>query len=73
MLLGYLCGGWLMGQSALKASARLAAGSGDSSFLQAKLVTARFFCEHLLPRTAACLAAVEAGPDSVMALAVDQF
>jgi len=73
MLLGYLCGGWLMGQSALKASARLAAGGGDRSFLQAKLVTARFFCEHLLPRTGACLAAVEAGPESMMALAVDQF
>jgi len=73
MLLGYLCGGWLMGQSALKASARLAAGGGDRTFLQTKLVTARFFCEHLLPRTAACLAAVEAGPESMMALAVDQF
>jgi len=73
MLLGYLCGGWLMGQSALKASSRLAAGGGDKSFLEAKLVTARFFCEHLLPRTGACLAAVEAGAESMMALAVDQF
>ena len=73
MLLGYLCGGWLMGQSALKAAARLAAGGGDSAFLQAKLVTARFFCEHLLPRTGACLAAIEAGAESMMALAVDQF
>ena len=73
MLLGYLCGGWLMGQSALKAAALLAAGGGDSTFLQAKLVTARFFCEHLLPRTGACLAAIEAGPESMMALAVDQF
>jgi hypothetical protein len=73
MLLGFLCGGWLMGQSALKAAARLAAGGGDSAFLQAKLVTARFFCEHLLPRTGACLAAIEAGAESMMALAVDQF
>jgi len=73
MLLGYLCGGWLMGQSALKASARLAAADGDSAFLQAKLVTARFYCEHLLPRTGACMAAIEVGPASVMALAEDQF
>jgi alkylation response protein AidB-like acyl-CoA dehydrogenase len=73
MLLGYLCGGWLMGQSALKAAARLASGGGDRAFLEAKLVTARFYCEHLLPRARACLAAIEAGPDSMMALDVEQF
>jgi hypothetical protein len=73
MLLGYVCGGWLMGQSALKASARLASGGGDASFLKAKLVTARFYCEHLLPRAGTCLAMIEAGPDSMMALASDQF
>jgi len=73
MLLGYVCGGWLMGQSALRASARLASGGGDTAFLKAKLVTARFYCEHLLPRAGACLAAIEAGPESMMALTVDQF
>ena len=73
MLLGYVCGGWLMGQSALKASARLASGAGDTAFLKAKLVTARFYCEHLLPRARACLAAIEAGPESTMALTAEQF
>ena len=73
MLLGYLCGGWLMGQSALKASARLVAGGGDAAFLESKVVTARFYCEHLLPRAHACLAAATAGPESMMALTVEQF
>ena len=73
MLLGYVCGGWLLGQSALKAAARLESGAGDGSFLQAKIVTARFYCEHLLPRAGACLAAMQAGSDSMMALAPDQF
>jgi alkylation response protein AidB-like acyl-CoA dehydrogenase len=73
MLLGYVCGGWLMGRSALKAAERLEAGGGDESFLQAKIVTARFYCEHLLPRAGACLAAIQAGPDSMMALAPAQF
>jgi alkylation response protein AidB-like acyl-CoA dehydrogenase len=73
MLLGYVCGGWLMGRSALKAAERLEAGGGDESFLQAKIVTARFYCEHLLPRAGACLAAIQAGPDSMMALSADQF
>ena len=40
-------------------------GSGDSGFLKAKIVTARFYCEHLLPRAGACLDAIEAGPDSL--------
>jgi hypothetical protein len=73
MLLGYVCGGWLMGRSALRAALRLEAGGGDESFLTAKIATARFYCEHLLPRAQACLAAIEAGPESTMALAEEQF
>jgi alkylation response protein AidB-like acyl-CoA dehydrogenase len=73
MLLGYLSGGWVMGRSALKASELLAAGKGDTSFLQTKLVTARFYSEHLLPRVGACLAAIKAGSDSIMALSAEQF
>jgi alkylation response protein AidB-like acyl-CoA dehydrogenase len=73
MLLGYLCGGWVMGQAALKAQALLDAGQGDKGFLETKRVTARFYFEHLLPRASACLAAVEAGSSSVMALAPEQF
>ncbi len=73
MLIGYLCGGWMMGISTLKAAGLLSSGGGDESFLQAKLITARFYGEHLLPRTAACLSAIEAGPDSMMAMPVDGF
>jgi alkylation response protein AidB-like acyl-CoA dehydrogenase len=73
MLLGYACGGWIMGLSALKASKRLAEGAGDTAFLKAKLVTARFYCDHLLPRTGACLASIKAGPESTMELPVEQF
>ena len=73
MLLGYVCGGWVMGLSALKAQRLLAAGGGDEAFLKAKLTTARFFSEHLLPRAGACLVSVKAGPESTMALAGDQF
>jgi alkylation response protein AidB-like acyl-CoA dehydrogenase len=73
MLLGYVCGGWVMAQSALKAAKRLEAGGGNESFLKAKVATARFYCEHFLPRAGACLASIEAGPESMMALAEDQF
>ena len=62
-----------MGMSALKADALIGAGGGDQSFLEAKPVTARFYCEHMLPRAAACYAAVKVGPESMMALAEGQF
>ncbi|MFC1688309.1 acyl-CoA dehydrogenase [Pseudomonadota bacterium] len=73
MLLGYVCGGWVMGISALRATEQLEAGAGDSSFLQAKQVTARFYAEHYLPRAGACLATLMAGPESTMKLSTEQF
>jgi len=73
LLLGYICGGWVMGLSALKAAQLLEAGTGDEAFLQAKQVTAQFYFDHLLPRTFSCLAAVKSGSDSMMALDVEQF
>jgi hypothetical protein len=73
MLMGYLCGGWVMGKSAIKATQLLAAGGGDEAFLKTKQVTTRFYFEHLLPRTAAYLATILAGSESMMALDAEQF
>ena len=70
---GYLCGGWLMLRSALKAMAKLEASQGDPEFLTAKRNTAWFYCEHLLPRSLAHAAAVIAGSASLMSLTDDQF
>jgi len=73
MLMGYLCGGWVMGRSALKAVQLLEAGAGDESFLKTKQVTAKFYCDHLLPRTGGYLASIRAGSESMMALDAEQF
>jgi alkylation response protein AidB-like acyl-CoA dehydrogenase len=73
MLLGYVCGAWLMGVAALRAREKLETGAGDRSFLEAKIITARFFYEHMLPRAGACLATIQAGSESTMTLAEDQF
>jgi len=73
MMLGYICGGWVMGQSALKAIHLLKGDGNDESFLRAKLVTAQFYIDHLLPRADSYLATVKAGADSIMALDADQF
>lgn len=73
MLFGYLCGGWLLVRSALEAEKLLAVDDGDTDFLRAKQITARFYCEHLLPRVHGCLAVIKAGSDSTMLLPEDQF
>lgn len=73
MLMGYLCGGWVMARSALKAQSLLEKSEGDPEFLQSKLITARFYSEHLLPRVYSHLATIKAGSHSVMALDEEQF
>ena len=73
MLFGYLSGGWLMARSALSAQALLDSGNGDPQFLGAKLITANFYAEQLLPRVHALLAAIGGGSKSIMALDDEQF
>jgi alkylation response protein AidB-like acyl-CoA dehydrogenase len=59
-LFGLVTGGWLMARQAAVASHRLRAREGDRDFLRAKLVTARFYCEQLLPQSTGLLAAITA-------------
>lgn len=72
MLTGYVCGGWQMGRAALAAQRNLAAGQ-DPSFHEAKLITARFYAEHILPKTEALRRSVQSGGTSIMALREEQF
>jgi len=73
-LLGLVAGGWLMARSALAARAALAAGAdGDSRWLDAKLVTARHYADHLLAQAPGLLSAIQAGGSTVMALDEDLF
>ena len=66
-LMAAVTAGWLMARSALAARADLAAGIGEPQALRARVVTARFFCEQLLPQAAGLVPAVTAGAD-VLAL-----
>ena len=72
MLTGYVCGGWQMGRAALAAQRKLAAGE-DPVFHEAKLVTARFYAEHVLPKAGALLRSVRSGGASILALTEGQF
>jgi hypothetical protein len=60
-LFSIVTGGWVMAQQALKATALLAdATAADKAFYEGKVLTARFFCEQLLPQAAGLLPAVTA-------------
>ncbi len=68
MLAGTVCGGWLMAQSASIAAAQIAKGEGDIDFLKAKIITARFFADHILPFADGYAEAVVNGATSVLAM-----
>jgi 3-(methylthio)propanoyl-CoA dehydrogenase len=72
-LWGVVAGGWQMGRAAKVASDKLARGEGDAAFLRAKVATARFYAESLLPLADAHAQAVVNGSPTVLALPAEQF
>jgi alkylation response protein AidB-like acyl-CoA dehydrogenase len=55
------------------ATQKLAEGTDDKAFYEAKLVTARYFAERLMPEAGALRRSIEAGSDSMMALPPEAF
>ena len=55
-------------RSALVATRRLAEGASDAGFYRAKVLTARFYAEQVLPQAAGHLRAVEAGATTLALL-----
>jgi 3-(methylsulfanyl)propanoyl-CoA dehydrogenase len=72
-LWGVVAGGWQMGRAALIAHNQLAHGVGNADFLRAKIATARFYAECLLPQSSGHAHAVTHGGDSVLALSAEAF
>jgi alkylation response protein AidB-like acyl-CoA dehydrogenase len=58
---GIVTGGWLMARQALAAHGELAGGSEDTAYLSAKVTTARFYAEQILPTAAGLVPSVTAG------------
>ncbi|MGM0694965.1 MAG: acyl-CoA dehydrogenase C-terminal domain-containing protein [Pseudomonadota bacterium] len=73
MYSGYVTLAYLFARAAKQARAALAEGSDETAFYRAKLDTARFFFQRLLPRTRAHKAAIEAGAESLMAISGEDF
>jgi hypothetical protein len=72
-MFGLVSLGYMWARQVKAAEARIAAGSPDKARMEAKLVTARFFFERMLPETGLRLARITAGADTVMALPAEAF
>jgi alkylation response protein AidB-like acyl-CoA dehydrogenase len=72
-LAGVVLGGWQMARAALIAEQKRKAGEGDQKFYTAKIGTARFFADHILPQAGAYRTAIIDGSAGVLALHEDQF
>ncbi|MBU0856838.1 MAG: acyl-CoA dehydrogenase C-terminal domain-containing protein, partial [Gammaproteobacteria bacterium] len=65
-LFGRVAGGWQMARAALLAHERLAAYDSESAFYRAKVVSARFYADHVLSQSSGLAHAVCAGAVSTL-------
>ena len=72
-LLGIVAGGWQMGRAALVAQRKLETGEGEASFYQAKIVTARFYADHVLAQASGLAYAIVNGAAGALELTEEQF
>jgi len=72
-LFGVVAGGANMARQAIAAAERIEAGDGDAAFQAAKIATARFYAENILPQSRGLMTPITQGHGSVMGLAEDAF
>jgi alkylation response protein AidB-like acyl-CoA dehydrogenase len=72
-MMGIVSVGLMWLRIAKAAQSALANGTQDRGFYEAKLVTARFFADRVMPETSALRSKIESGADSLMAMPADAF
>ncbi|MDP3189847.1 acyl-CoA dehydrogenase [Rhodoferax sp.] len=72
MLAGNLMAGWQLARALLVAQVQLAKGQ-DAAFMQAKIITARFYADHLLTKAPGLRDSIVEGAACVTELALDAF
>jgi len=73
MYSGYACLAYFWADMARVAAEKLAAGTSEEGFYKAKLQTARFYFERILPRTRGLVATMLSGADNLMEIADEDF
>ncbi|MBU3079417.1 acyl-CoA dehydrogenase C-terminal domain-containing protein [Sphingomonas quercus] len=72
-LAGIVALGWMWLKMARASQAALDGGTDDRAFHEAKLITARFYAERILPDAGALRRKIEGGAEAVMALPMEAF
>jgi hypothetical protein len=67
-LMGITLGGWMLARSAQVAAGMLTKGQGDAAFLKGKVLTARFFADHVMAQASSLAVAATHGAESVLAV-----
>ncbi|WP_078084846.1 acyl-CoA dehydrogenase C-terminal domain-containing protein [Microbulbifer mangrovi] len=73
MYSGYAVQAYLWALSAKVANEQIAAGTAEEDFYRAKLATARFYFDRILPRTATHASAMQSGAENLMSLDAEHF
>jgi hypothetical protein len=73
MYSGYVVLGYLWARAATVAQAKLDAGTTETAFYEAKLKTARFYFERILPRTVSLTQTMLSGADNLLDLDAEHF
>jgi 3-(methylthio)propanoyl-CoA dehydrogenase len=72
MLAGNVVAGWQMARALMVAEDKAAAGE-DAAFMQTKIATCRFYCDHILSKAPGMRDAIVEGAESVTLLKAEQF
>ena len=72
-LTGIVALGWMWLKTARASHAAIEVGQGDRAFHEAKLITARFFAERIMPDAGALRRKIEGGAEAMMALPAEAF
>ncbi len=73
MYSGYVALAYFWARAAATAAEKLGNGSSEPGFYQAKITTARFYYQRILPRTLTHAAAIRSGMDNLLDLPAEDF
>jgi hypothetical protein len=73
MLAGNVMAGWQMARGFVAAHQALSQVDSDKAFMQAKMITARFYAAHILSKAPSVRDSIVDGAESVTAMALEAF
>jgi hypothetical protein len=73
MYSGYAVLAYFWARMAQVAQSKIAEGSSEKAFYQAKITTARFYYQRMLPRTRGLVETMQSGADNLMSLDEEHF